>query len=66
MLFNKYKNILNKGNFFLKYKEHIIVLFHREYDSVWKYSIDGVFCDTEFSSKELAKEAAINALKDLL
>lgn len=56
----------SKGNYFLKYKKHLIVLYYREYDSIWKYSIDGVFCNIEFLSREEAEKAAFDALEKLI
>lgn len=59
-------NRSSKGNYFLKYKKHLIVLYYREYDSIWKYSIDGVFCNIEFLSREEAEKAAFDAFAKLI
>lgn len=56
----------SKGNYFLKYKKHLIVLYFREYDSIWKYAIDGEFCNIEFASRDEAEKAAFDALEKLL
>ena len=65
--FNKRKWKTSKnGNSYIKVKDHIIVLYHRKSDGIWKYSIDNVFCVEIFESKEDAKEAAFEALEQIL
>ena len=58
----KWKTSRN-GNSFIKIKDHIIVLYHRKTDDVWKYSLDNVFCIEVFETKDEAKMAAFDALE---
>lgn len=61
----KWKTSRN-GNSYIKVKDHIVVLYRRKTDNVWKYSIDNVFCVEIFETKEEAQMAAFEALDALL
>lgn len=61
----KWKTSRN-GNSYIKVKNHIVVLYRRKTDNVWKYSIDNVFCVEIFETKEEAQMAAFEALDALL
>lgn len=55
----------HNGNSYIKIKDHIVVLYQRKTDSVWKYSIDNVFCVEIFETKGEAKMAAFEALEQM-
>lgn len=61
----KWKTSRN-GNTYIKIKDHIIVLYCRKSDGVWKYSIDNKFCIEIFENREAAKEAAFEALEQII
>ncbi len=61
----KWKQSRN-GNSYIKIKDHIVVLYKRKTDNIWKYSIDNVFCVEIFESKEEAKMAAFEALETII
>lgn len=61
----KWKTSRN-GNTYLKVKDHIIVLYCRKSDGIWKYSIDNKFCVEIFENREAAKEAAFEALEQII
>ena len=61
----KWKTSRN-GNSYVKIKDHIVVLYQRKTDRVWKYSIDNVFCVEIFETKEEAKMAAFEALEQII
>lgn len=59
-------NTSRNGNSYIKVKDHIVVLYKRKTDNVWKYSIDNVFCVEVFETKEEAQMAAFEALDTIL
>lgn len=61
----KWKTSRN-GNNYIKVKDHIVVLYCRKSDGVWKYSIDNKFCVEIFENRETAKEAAFEALEQIM
>ncbi|MBR1763738.1 MAG: UvrD-helicase domain-containing protein [Eubacterium sp.] len=61
----KWKTSRN-GNSYIKVKDHIVVLYKRKTDNVWKYSIDNAFCIEVFETKEEAQMAAFEALDAIL
>lgn len=61
----KWKTSRN-GNNYIKVKDHIVVLYCRKSDGVWKYSIDNEFCVEIFENRETAKEAAFEALEQIM
>ncbi len=61
----KWKTSRN-GNTYIKIKDHIVVLYCRKSDGVWKYSIDNKFCIEIFENREAAKEAAFEALEQII
>jgi len=53
----------NKGNFYLNYKYKNVVLLKNKFKtSYWKFSIDGIMSEEEYSSLAEAKLAAFDAL----
>lgn len=60
----KWKTSRN-GNSYLKIKEHIIVLYQNKFHETWKYSIDNVFCQEIFETREETVNAAFEALEKL-
>lgn len=58
--------ISRNGNSYVKYKNHIVVLYQRKSDGIWKYSIDNVFCVEIFESRDEAKDAAFEALEKII
>lgn len=61
----KWKTSKN-GNSYVKVKNHIVVLYQRKTDGIWKYSIDNVFCVEIFESRDEAKNAAFEALEEII
>ena len=61
----KWKTSRN-GNSYIKVKDHIVVLYKRKTDNVWKCSVDNVFCVEIFETKEEAQMAAFEALDAIL
>ena len=57
--------ISRNGNSYLKIKEHIVVLYQDKVYKNWKYSIDNVFCQEIFATKEEAIDAVFEALEKL-
>lgn len=55
-----------KGNSYLKIKNHVIVLYKNKNGNGWKYSIDSVFCDGTYPTKEKAINAAFEGLERIL
>ena len=67
------ENFLNKkwkesrnGNSYMKIKDHIIVLYRIKNSTLWKYSLDGVFCAGAYDSREKASGAAFEAVDRLI
>ncbi len=58
----KWKTSRN-GNSYLKIKEHIVVLYQDKVHKTWKYSLDNVFCQEIFETREEAINAAFEALE---
>ncbi len=56
----KWKKSRN-NNSFLVIKEHLIVLYYNQKYNNWKYSLDNVFCEEVFRTKEEAMDAAFEA-----
>lgn len=61
-----------KGNEYLKVDGHVVVLCHpvpggmdMRGKSVWKYSIDNVFCKDSYTTRERALAGAFDALEEL-
>lgn len=61
----RWKNSRN-GNPYLKIKNHLIVLYRHKDGTVWKYSIDSVFCPEIYRTREEALDAAFEALERVL
>jgi len=61
----KWKQSRN-GNSYIKIKDHIVLLYKTKNWIGWKYSIDNVFCDKVFKSREEAVDAAFEALDKLI
>ena len=54
-----------KGNDYLKIEDHVIVLYNiNNKQSTWKYSIDNVFCQNTYPTRERAMAAAFEALEE--
>lgn len=51
-----------KGNSYLKIRNHIIVLFPMKGGDKWGFSLDGVFSESAYPSKESASDGAFDAL----
>ncbi len=54
------------GNEYMKFKEHVIVLYQHKGGIGWSYSLDQVFCRTLFKTREEAIAAAYEALEKAL
>ena len=57
----KWKTSRN-GNSFLKNKKHHIVLYQSKDTYLWKYAMDGQFCNENYQTKQEAIEAAFEML----
>jgi len=62
---SKWKKSKN-GNYFLKAKQHLIVLYYNSKYKTWKYSLDSAFCAETYKTKNDAIDAAFEALDCLL
>lgn len=53
------------GNSYLKIKEHVFVLYKNKFNGKWKYSVDNVFCDLSYDTREAAVDAVFEKLEQL-
>lgn len=51
------------GNLYLKIKNHLVILYRQPNSEVWRYAVDGTFCNDEYSTKEDAVAAAFEELE---
>lgn len=56
----------SRGHEYLKFKNHIIVIFYFRDSDKWKFSIDNVFNKKTFKTREECIEGIFYALEDLL
>ena len=49
------------GNSYTKIKDHVVILYGK--NGRWKYSIDNVFCNGQYTSYEEVLVAAFEALE---
>ncbi len=54
------------GNFYLKIREHLIVLYKLEKRKKWKYALDNKFCDELFDTREAAMKAAFEGVEGMI
>ena len=55
-----------RGHEYIKFKNHLIVLFHFMASNKWKFSIDNKFSTSTYPSRDACLEAVFNALEELL
>ena len=58
---NRKWNQSRNGNPYIKIKNHLIVLYKKKGEEIWKYSIDNEFCPEIFKTKEDAMQSAFEA-----
>ncbi len=68
---NRRRNFLKRtwktsrnGNHYVKIKQHVVVLYRQK--GGWQYSLDYVFCNTLFPSRDQAMNAAFEALDHVI
>ena len=62
---NRKWNQSRNGNPYIKIKNHLIVLYKKKGEEIWKYSIDNEFCPEIFKTKEDAMHSAFEALEGI-
>ena len=62
---NRKWNQSRNGNPYIKIKNHLIVLYKKKGEEIWKYSIDNEFCPEIFKTKEDAMQSAFEALEGI-
>lgn len=53
------------SNSYLKIKDHLVVLYYNKKNDNWKYSIDNVFCQEVYKTRDEAIDAVFEALEKL-
>ena len=51
------------SNSYIKIKDHLVVLYYNQKYDNWKYSLDNVFCQEVFATRDAAMDAAFDALE---
>ena len=62
---NRNWKISKNNNSYLKINDHLVVIYYNNRRDNWKYSLDSVFGEEVYSSKEQAMEGAFEALEKL-
>jgi DNA helicase-2/ATP-dependent DNA helicase PcrA len=55
-----------RGHEYIKFKNHLIVLFHFMDSNKWNYTIDNKFSTGTYPTRDACLEAVFNALEELL
>lgn len=53
------------GNSYLKIKEHVFVLYKNKFNGKWKYSIDNVFWEQSYDTREAVIDAVFERVEQL-